>query len=55
MEYSPEYITCWDTNQPQQVQKDQDHTVHIFKQQCYESRNKPQEKTWKDHEYLEIK
>ena len=29
---------------PQQVEKDRDHTVHIFRSQHYETRNQPQEK-----------
>ena len=38
---------------PQQVQKDQDYTVHIFRPQHYETRNLPQEKIWKGNKYLE--
>ena len=29
---------------PQQVQKDRDHTMNIFRPQRYETRNQPQEK-----------
>ena len=40
---------------PQQVQKDQDHTMHIFRPQCYETQNQPQENIWKENKYLETK
>ena len=40
---------------PQQVQKDQDHTVRIFRPQHHETRNQPREKMWKDNKYLETK
>ena len=40
---------------PQQVQKDQDHTVHIFRPQHCETQNQPQEKIRKDNKYLETK
>ena len=33
---------------PHQVQKDQDHTVYIFRPQHYETQNQPQEKIWKE-------
>ena len=29
--------------------------MHIFRQQCYETQNQPQEKIWKDNKYLETK
>ena len=29
------------------------HTMHIFRPQCYETRNQPQEKIWKGNKYLE--
>ena len=29
--------------------------MQILRPQCYETWNQPQEKIWKDHEYLEIK
>ena len=40
---------------PQPVQKDQGHTVHIFRPQGYETQNQPQEKIWKGNKYLETK
>ena len=40
---------------PQQVQKDRVHTLHIFRPQRYETRSQPKEKIWEDHEDLEIK
>ena len=40
---------------PQQVQKDLDHTMHIFRPQRYETQNQPQEKMWKVSEFLDIK
>ena len=40
---------------PQQEQKDQDHTMHIFRSQHYETRNQPQGKMWEDNKYLETK
>ena len=38
-------------HRPQQVQKDWDHTMHIFQPQRYETWSQPQEKTWdvKEH------
>ena len=55
MEQPPQQITYWDTNQPSTSTKNRDHTVHVFRPQCYETQNQPQEKIWKDHKYLEIK
>ena len=40
---------------PQQVQKDQDHTVHTFRPQHYETQNQPQEKIWKDNKNILLK
>ena len=40
---------------PHQVQKDRDHTEHIFSPQCSETRNQPQEKMQKGNKYLETK
>ena len=40
---------------PQQVQKDRDHTVHIFRPQYYETRNQTKEKIWKDNKYWRLK
>ena len=34
---------------------DQDHTVHVFRPQCYQTWNQPQEKNWKDNKYVETK
>ena len=35
--------------------KDWDHTMHIFRPQCYETQNQPQEKNWKNNKYMETK
>ena len=52
MECSPERSHTGTQISPQQVQKDRDHTVHIFRPH-YETRNQPQEKIWKGNKYLE--
>ena len=31
-------------NKSQQIQEDENHTMHLFSPQCYETRNQPQEK-----------
>jgi len=41
----------------QQIQKNQSHTMHRFRLQCYETRNQlqKQQKIWKEHKYIEVK
>ena len=40
---------------PQQVQKDWDHTMHVFYPQHYETGSQLQEKFWKDQKYVVVK
>ena len=39
----------------QLVPKDLDHSLHIFRPQCFETRTQPQEESWKELKYMETK
>ena len=53
MEHCPEQITYWVQIRSQLVPKDWDHSLHIFRPQCFETQS--QEESWKELKYLEAK
>ena len=54
-EHSPEEIISWSQIRSQPVPKDWDHSLHIFRPQCFETGTQSQEEIWKELKYMEVK